>query len=382
MQALKSKVGGRGGSMKVRKALTVFQFALSFGFILSLVVFSKQYRYSLNFDFGFAKANMVDIDLQDVKYEQFKTAYSGLASVKSISFSSGLLGLSGSSTWISAGPNDSTVIAQQFIDHNYIPNFDLKFLAGRNFPDEPWQRERYIIVNEEFVKNYQLRNPLDALGKTYVVEGQELEVIGVLKNFHYTTLNYPIDKFMFRVDPSKYVYANMQVASTDAFRMFTQMENTWKQLPTEKKFVGNFFEDELNEAYVSYRGLIKIVGFLGLLAITISLLGMLGMVVYTAETKTKEVSIRKVMGATIASIAMLLSKDYLKMMAIAIVLSVPLTVFLLGKMLPEIQYYSVTLSVWDVVFSAFILIVLGLITITSQTYKTATTNPASTLRSE
>jgi hypothetical protein len=88
------------------------------------------------------------------------------------------------------------------------------------------------------------------------------------------------------------------------------------------------------------------------------------------------------MGATIASIAMLLSKDYLKMMAIAIVLSVPLTVFLLGKMLPEIQYYSVTLSVWDVVFSAFILIVLGLITITSQTYKTATTNPASTLRSE
>ncbi len=382
MQALKSKVSGRGGSMAVRKALTVFQFALSFGFILCLVVFSKQYRYSLNFDFGFEKENIVNVDLQDVKYEQFRTAYSGLASVKSISFSSGLPGLGASGTWISSGPNDSTEIAQQFIDHHYIRSFGLQFLAGRNFPDEPWQRERYLIVNEEFVRYYKLGNPIDALGKTFVVEGKELEVIGVLKNFHYQTLNYPIDKFMFRMDPAQYVYANMQVASTDAFQMFTQMENTWKQLPTEKKFIGNYFRDELNEAYSSYRVLIKIVGFLGLLAITISLLGMLGMVVYTAETKTKEVSIRKVMGATVTSITLLLSKDYLKMMAIAIVLSVPLTAFVLGKMLPQIQYYSVTLSVWDILISTLILVVLGLLTITSQTYKTATANPATTLRSE
>jgi putative ABC transport system permease protein len=106
------------------------------------------------------------------------------------------------------------------------------------------------------------------------------------------------------------------------------------------------------------------------------------MVVYTAETKTKEVSIRKVMGATMGNLALLLSKDYLKMMLWAIVIAVPLTAFLLDTMLAQIQYYSASLSAWDVVISAIILVSLGMITIVSQTYKTAMTNPATTLRSE
>jgi hypothetical protein len=215
-----------------------------------------------------------------------------------------------------------------------------------------------------------------------MVDGQDLEVIGVVKNFHYAPLTEPIRKFMFRTNPSEFLYANLQVSSTDAFAMFSQMEAVWKQLPTQKKFSGKYFEEELNEAYATYQIVLKIVGFLGLLAITISLLGMLGMVVYTSETKTKEVSIRKVMGATVASIAVLLSKDYLKMMGWAMAFAIPLTSFILYNLLPGIQYYSVSLSVWDVLISAVILIVLGLLTITSQTYKTAMTNPATTLRSE
>ena len=382
IEALKNKVTGKGTSMKVRKVLTVFQFALSFGFILALVVFSKQYRYTLNFDFGFAKKNVVDVELQDVNPAQFKTAFSQIASVGSVSFSSGLLGLGAPRTWMQSITKDSVEISEQFIDRNFIGNFGLHFVAGTNFPDEPWQRERHIIVNEEFVKAQQITNPLDIIGKTYIVDGLELEVIGVLKNFHYEPLDYPIGKFVFRSNPSKFVYANLQVTSNDAFAMFTQMENTWKQLPTEKKFLGQFFEEQLNDAYSSYRGMIKMVGFLGVLAITISLLGMLGMVVYTAETKTKEVSIRKVMGASIAGIALLLSRDYLKMMGWAIVLSVPATAFMLSKMLEQLQYYRASLSIWDVAMSAMILVGLGVLTILSQTYKTASTNPATTLRSE
>ena len=382
IQALKSKINTKGSSLRIRTVLTVFQFALSFGFILSLVMFSKQYRYSLNFDFGFEKKNTVDVALQDVDQEQFKTAFSQLSPVQSISMSSGLLGVNESRTWIYTRETDSTEISQMFIDRNYIDNFKLKLIAGKNFPDEPWQRERYIIVNEEFLKAHQLKSPIDAIGQSYKIDGNDLEVIGVVKNFHYAPLTVPIKKFIFRTDPSKFIYANLQVASTDAFAMFSQMEAAWKQLPTQKKFAGKYFEDELNDAYQTYQAVLKIVGFLGLLAITISLLGMLGMVVYTSETKTKEVSIRKVMGATVTSIAVLLSKDYLKMMGWAMLFSIPATAFLLSQLLPGIQYYSATLSVWDVVISALILIGLGLLTITSQTYKTAMTNPATTLRSE
>lgn len=382
MQALKSKVSARGSSLRIRKVLTVFQFALSFGFILSLVVFSKQYRYSLNFDFGFAKENTIDVQLQDVGHEQFSAAFSRLASVRSISFSSGILGVSSSKTFISARPNDSTEVSQQFIDHNFIDNFGLTLVAGKNFSEEPEKAERFIIVNEEFLKAQKIATPFDALGKTYQVDGRELEIIGVLKNFHYEPLSQPIGKFIFRMNPAEYAYANLQVSSTDAFQMFTQMEETWKTLPTEKKFVGMFFEDELNEAYSSYRSLLRIVGFMGLLAITISLLGMLGMVVYTAETRTKEAGIRKVMGASVYGIAMLLSKDYLKMMGWAMAVATPVTVFLIGQLIPQIQYYSAELSIWDVAISAVILSALGVLTIASQTYKVASINPATTLRSE
>ncbi|MFZ6010373.1 MAG: ABC transporter permease [Bacteroidota bacterium] len=382
IQALKNKVSNRGSSLRVRKVLTIFQFALSFGFILSLVVFSKQYRYSLNFDFGFEKKNTVDVQLQDVDQQQFKAAFSQLAPVKSISMSSGLLGVNWEPTWIKTEGNDSTEVGQLHVDHNYIPNMGLELLAGKNFPDEQWQRERYIIVNEEFLKFYKIRTPMEALGKIYTIDGQDLEIIGVLKNFHYAPLQYPIEKFFFRMNPSRFYYANLQVTSTDAYNMFTQMEAAWKQLPTQKKFSGKFFEDELNEAYYSYRTLLKVIGFLGLLAITISLLGMLGMVVYTAEIKIKEVGIRKVMGATVTSIALLLSKDYLKMMGWAVLVAIPATAFLLNLMLTEIQYYSVNLSVWDVLVSTVFMLGLGVLTIASQTYKTAMTNPATTLRSE
>jgi putative ABC transport system permease protein len=381
IEALKSKVKS-GGSLRMRKVLTVFQFALSFGFILSLVVFSRQYRYSLNFDFGFQKTNIVDVKLQDVSPENFKAAFSSLSPVRNISMSSGLLGLNASRTWIKNDLRDSSEVSQLFVDNQFIKNFGLTFLSGDNFPVSIGVTERFIIVNEEFLKAYRISDPHDAIGRTYDVDGLDLEIIGVLKNFHFAPLNQPIGKFFFRTKSTEFAFANIQVVATDPLQLFTSLEGAWKKLHTEKKFDADFFEQELNESYHSYRVLLKIVGFLGLLALTISLLGMLGMVVYTAETKTKEVGIRKVMGATARSIAFLLSRDYLQMMIIAIVLAIPVTAFILNLLLPQIQYYTVSLSVGDVLISVVMLVSLGLLTIASQTYRTAMTNPATTLRSE
>lgn len=382
IQALKNKAHAGSSGMRVRKVLTVFQFALSFGFILSLVVFSRQYQYSLNFNFGFAKENIVDVHLQGVKAELMKAEFSKLASVQSVAMSSELMGLSYSKTWVKNMDKDSAEVSQLFVDRNYLSMFNLTLLAGNNFPDETWQRERFIIVNEEFLKHYKIETPVEAIGRTYQVEGNELEVLGVVKNFHFASLRYPIDKFFFRMNPERFAYAHLKVNSGDAYSMFTEFENQWKTLNPEQKLLADFFEEELNEGYSSYIVMIKIVGFLGLLAITISLLGMLGMVVYTSETKAKEVSIRKVMGATVYSLALLLSKDYLKLMLWAILFAVPITTTLFYFLLPEIQYYSVSLTPWDVLFSAAILLGLGLTTIASQTYRTAQTNPAETLKGE
>lgn len=382
IQALKNQAHAGSSGMRVRKVLTVFQFALSFAFILALVVFSRQYQYSLNFDFGFAKENIVNMPLQDVKPELVKTEFSQLASVQSFSLSSGVLGLGYSKTWIKNANKDSTEVAQLFVDRNYLVMFGLTLLAGNNFPDETWQRERFIIVNEEFLKFYKIPSASDAIGRTYSVEGNELEIMGVVKNFNFATLRDPIRPFFFRMNPERFAYANLKVHTSDAFGLFTEFETHWKNLNSERKLEAQFFEDELNEGYSMYQVLIKVIGFLGLLAITISLLGMLGMVVYTSETKTKEVSIRKVLGATVYSLVFMLSKDYLKLMLLAIFLAAPGTAYLFSLLLPKIQYYSVEVSLWDILLSTVVLLALGVATITSQTYRSALTNPAETLKIE
>jgi ABC-type antimicrobial peptide transport system permease subunit len=386
IQALKNKIRGRSSAMRVRKVLTVFQFALSFGFILSLVVFSRQYQYSIGFDFGFTKNNIVNVPLQNVEPRLLQAEFSPLAQVQSIAFSSDVLGLGFSNSWVKNSVNDSLEVAQVFVDRNYLSTFGLTLLAGGNFPEEAGSegdtyRERFIIVNEEFLKAYKMDQPMDAIGQTFLVDSTELEVIGVVKNFHFAPLRLPISKFFFRMNPQHYAYAHVTVKPEDPFHLFSQLEDRWKKL-SERKMEASFFEDDLNEGYSMYQTLLKIVGFLGVLALTISMLGMLGMVVYTSETRSKEVSIRKVLGATVPHLTLLLSSDYLKLMVWAILIAVPVTALFFHWTLPQIQYYSVTLNGWDVLLSTIILMGIGLATIASQTLKTARANPADTLRAE
>lgn len=383
IQALRNQVNKQSSTGRMRKGLLIFQFALSFCFILALVVFSRQYRYSLNYDLGFQRENILDVKLQDVNPEVFKNAFSSLASVQALSMSSGVMG---TSRWMekatSVDSRDSFFIFQTFADHNYINVLKLTLIAGRNFPNEIWQREKYILVNEEFVRKYKLGSPADALGKIFDVRGNEVEIIGVLKDFNYSKLNAPIEAFMIRMNPENFAVANLKVNFTDAYRSLSQMEAIWKTLEPEKNFEARFFSDEIQEAYDEYETLLKLVGFLGMLAISISLLGLLGMVVYTAETKVKEVGIRKVMGASTSSITVLLSKDYVKLMLIAAVLAIPFTVAIADHILSNMQHYHVTLNIWDVLLSLSILLALGLVTIASQTFKTASSNPTDVLRTD
>jgi putative ABC transport system permease protein len=383
IQALKSQGGKHSSKNRIRKGLTIFQFSLSLCFIIALVLFSRQYQYTINFDFGFQREGIVDVQLQNVKPEQFRNEFSKLASVREMSMSSHILGVSMISGQVkSVDTNDSLDAAQIYIDPNYLDVFKLKLLTGKNFPNEIWQREKYIIVNEEFVKDFKLGTPADAIGKIFQLEGNDVEVVGVLQNFNFTRLSQKIGRFIFRMNPERFTIANLTVSFSDTHEPLAQMESSWRTLEPEKKFEARFFDDEIRESYDFYENLLKLVGFLGLLALSISLLGLLGMVVYTSETKIKEVGIRKVMGASTTSIILLLSKDYLRLMLWATVFAIPVAVFIANGFLAAMQHYHVSLSFWDILLSLSILMTLGIITISSQTFKTASTNPAETLRTE
>lgn len=384
IQSLKGQSGSRSlYGVRIRRALIIFQFALSFCFIVSLFVFSRQYRYNLNFNFGFHTENVLNVELQGVDPVTFKSEFSRLASVQALSMSSGILGLSYSSTMIREQPGgDSLKVFQHFVDQDYIGNMGLSLLAGRNFPDVSAQWERYMVVNEEFLRTWKIATPAEALGKTFVADGKELEVIGVLKNFHFGPLQVPIKSFVLRTDPSRFSYGNVKVASADIQATLALMEKTWNKLSSNRKFEARFHDYDMQRAYDFYWALLKIIGYMGLLAVAISLLGLLGMVVYTTETRIKEVGIRKVFGGSEASIVYLLSKDFLKLMLWATGFAVPASLLLFDNFLSALQYYRVSLNASDIISSFVVFFSIGIATIASQTWKAAEANPVDTLRHE
>lgn len=382
IQALKGKSNGLS-PMRARKVLTVFQFALSFCFIVLLILFSRQYRYNLNFDYGFNTENILDVELQGIDPVTFRSEFSRHAAVQDLSLSSGILGLSHSGTYVRppAG-GDSLEVSQLFVDAHYVDNMGLQLLAGRSFPDAPAQHEQYILVNEEFLRDWGIASPIDAIGKTFLVDGKMLEVIGVLKNFHFAPLQEPIKSFFLRTDPAQYTHANLKVASNDIHATLTDLESTWNKLNHSRKFEAHFFDDEMEWLYHFYWALLKLIGYLGLLAISISVLGLLGMVIYTAETRTREVAIRKVFGATEASLTFLLSKDFVKLMLWSTVFAVPVCFTLFDDILSTMQHYRVSINAGDILTGFIIFFVIGIAAIASQTRKTAGANPIDTLRYE
>jgi putative ABC transport system permease protein len=386
VQALKSKSLSQGSSrFSFRKILTVGQFALSLGFIMGVVIVLNQYRQTLIYDFGFQQENILDVDLQGANGIIAKNEFSKLAEVKSVSMSSHILGTSSSSqTWLhSIDRGDSLEVFQMFIDENFIPNLDLHIIAGKNFEGDSKADEKQIVVNEEFVRSLGIKNPSAILGQEFILSGKPAIVSAVVKNFHYMHLREPIKSFMFRYDTKQFQYANIRITGThDVVATVSKIESTWKTFGGENKFSAQFFDDEIKDAYAFYFSMIKICGFLGFLAITISCLGMLGMVVFTVENRMKEVGVRKVMGASIPDITLLLSKDFIRLMVIAAMFAAPLTYLFFDKLYLSSQYYKMDIGILEVVFSLGLMLMLGLATIFSQTISAAKANPVDTLRSE
>jgi putative ABC transport system permease protein len=384
VQALKFRFNSRSSKFSFRKILTVAQFALSLGFIMGVVIIFGQYRKTLSYDFGFRKDNILNVDLKNVDPEIFRNELLQLPSVSTISMSSNTLGTSGAApVWIQdPTESDSIEVNQMYVDEFFIDNHGLKVVNGENFQHEG-NNNSYILVNEQFEKRYGPKDQSTIIGKTFTLNDTTLLTVkGVVKDFHYAHLTDPIKPFFFRYDPSEYRIANIRVPSSeDIFTTVSKMEALWKKIEPNEKFESKFLVDEINDAYDFYFSMIKICGFLGLLAITISCLGMLGMVVFTVENKIKEIGVRKVMGASTMSITYILSRDFMKLLLVAAMIATPITFFLFDQFLQR-QYFKMNIGVIEIVISLLLVMGLGLAAILSQTWRAAQANPVDSLRSE
>ncbi|WP_336514581.1 ABC transporter permease [Pollutibacter soli] len=383
--ALKGKEIKTSGRSLFKKFVLTLQFIISLGFIMSVVISMRQYKYSVNYDLGFDQAQVVDASLQNLDPQIFKNEFQKLPMVQRVSLSSHILGIGTSAERYikTADGLDSVMVNSMSVDDAFISNVQLPFLAGNNFSGNASDKSRFIIVNEEFVKALHLNEPAAAINKIITLtDSSEFRIAGVLKSFHYAGLKDVIAPFFFEYDPEKFAYANIRLKADNGVESIKAMEQLWKKIGGQGPFTAQLFSDEIKEAYNFYIMVMKLWGFLGLLAITVACLGLLGTVSFTIKKRVKEIGIRKVLGASVNNLVVLLSKDFVMLMVIASIITTPIMYFLFTHVLANTQYYSISIGFFEVFVSLLIMLFFGLLTVLSQTLTAANANPVENLKTE
>ena len=236
------------------------------------------------------------------------------------------------------------------------------------------------------MKDLGFDDPSDIIGELFEInndEKQTVEVIGVVKDFRHRLLMFEneIGPLALRCQPKDFSYMNVRVNTADINSTLQKMEIIWSEIDPVHEFEYDLFDEQMAGTHQVFVDVISIIGFVTFLAISIACLGMLGMATYTVERRIKEIGIRKVFGAGDAKIALLLSKGFIKLLLISIIISTPLTYFLNNLWLENFAN-RVDFGIGMVLFGSLLLLVLGLLTIGTQTLRASRTNPVETLRSE
>lgn len=386
LKVLRSKTSVKVfGGFTLRKVLLVLQFSISTLLILFTIVLNKQYNHAMNYDLGFSTEQILNVELQGNNPKIMSAAFTGIPEVTSISKSRLILHsntLQGDYGKFN-NPHDSTFILYNYIDENYINNHHFELLAGKNFQSRPDSAQgQFAIVNEKFLERFEMGDPHAAIGQNISIENEKLSIIGVIKDFNHSTLDAPIEPFSFRYNPSKAEYLNLVINTKDYVKTLDKLDKEWSKVDEFHPFTAKFYNDQIEETYVVLSIVIELVGFLALLAISIAAMGLLGMSVYAVETKIKEISIRKVMGASAFKLVYLLSKSYIWLLVIAALIAAPFAYFLINEIIMTKFAYFTPMSIWDILGGLLIVFFIGLVMISFQTYRAAQTNPANTLRNE
>jgi len=375
--------------LTMRKVLIVFQFTISIILITSTLIIFKQYKHFITYDLGFNTDHVLNISLQGNKSEILKKELMELPEVNGISQSTMITTVGsywGATMKYDKNPQDSATVWYNTVDENYLPLHNHKLLAGRNFSHRTDSAEESeVIVNEEVLKRFDIagQNPVAAIGEIVNLNGKNLQIIGVIKDFRYGRPSERNSKeVIFRYANSGAQFLNVKITSDNILSTRKKIESIWKEHDPVHTFEAKFYDEQIEEAYSGLSASVKLAGFIAFLAICIASLGLLGMVVFTTETRLKEISIRKVLGASEGGLLYLLSKSFLLLLTIAISIALPVTlIFFEQVLLPEMGDYA-PLSALDMLPGALGIMIIALAMIYSQTIKVAKTNPAEVLKNE
>jgi len=369
----------------LRKGLLISQFTLSLFFILTVIVMNNQLRLFISKDHGFNMEKNILVKLNSTKPETLKSElikHSNIIAVTGASHVPAAGTSYGNGFKKTLDEREWTNFGYFIVDEDYLKNMDIKLVAGRFFT-ETESNQSSIVVNETAVEKMQFNTALDALGEELIIEHDSTRrtIIGVVSNYNHRDLTREIDPMALMYDPERLNILQIRYAGTynDATKT---LEQAWATVNPGLKIDYKEVESEINQFYeIVFGDIVKVLGFVSFLAILISCLGLLGMATYTTETRIKEISIRKVLGSTDGSLIYLLSKGFFAVLLIAIVIAVPAAYFINNLWL-ELMAYHVSVDAAAIVLGIGILILFGVITIGSQTWRAVFVKPVDNLKSE
>jgi putative ABC transport system permease protein len=389
-----------GGSAWLRKGLVVAQFAVSACLLMAVILMAQQVDYLRSKNLGFDKDQVVLVEITNPKQTTalLQQELSGISSIAGVSFSTSTPSSDGhwGTPMSRIGRDDAARMPMTLIlaDEHYSELYKLKLVAGRalqpsdtnsiaqTVPEE--QRVMQAIVNEQLIRDLGFESNESAIGQRFYIGFNSglVDIVGVVANFNQGPLSSKITPVMITPSHDKFSLAGIKIAKgSDVPQALANIESVWKKTFPESVYSYKFLDEQIDAYYKAEERLFTLFKFFSGLAMLISCLGLFGLVAYTTQTRTKEIGIRKVLGATINGIVVLLSKDFLKLVLIALVIATPFAWYGIHQWL---QGYAHHIEITWVAFavSGLVAIVVTLLTVSLQAIKAALSNPTESLRSE
>ncbi|MFY0591931.1 FtsX-like permease family protein [Roseivirga sp.] len=375
--------------LNLRQALVLTQFAITQLMIIGTIVVSFQMDYFINKDMGFDKEEVVQITTfspTDRDVDRLAQVIESMPEVLSYTFASGPPMDAGrySTTYREIGYEEKgdMRVRNKWVDHRFLNTYGIELIAGRNFrADEYNDTIEGFIVNEMLVKQLEVESPLDAIGKQIRCYGTNARIVGVVKDFHVDRLNLPIEPVIMFPWRTQVNGASIKVASSNMPKVLERLESEWRDVFPTRTFQYQTVDDFIKEAYIVEGIMFKSIRIFSLVAIIIGCLGLYGLVSFMAVKRTKEIGIRKVLGASFGQILFSFSKRFFLLTIIAFLVSAPLAYKAMELWLAN-YVFSIPLS-WDI-FAIGLLstLMLTVVTVSYISFRAATTNPADTLQVE
>lgn len=387
VKVMQGNVKKTGGNLFFRNALVTVQFVISAVLIVGTGVVYNQLNFIKDKNLGFDKSNMIIVPFRGEMAEKEDALRAILEQnplLKNYSiFNNMPTDLDTGTTdiaWEGKEEHDGLVVPDLGMDDKFIELFDIKVLAGRGYSKEFTINDENLIINETLMK-LMGKNLDNIIGQKLAFNDIDGRVVGVVKDFHFKPLQYDIEPLVLRQrnDSARFVAIRTTMNRTQA--SISALENIYTELNPAFPFSYSFLDADLENMYDGEQQMGMIFNLLALLAIFISCLGIYGLSAFMAEQRIKEIGIRKVLGATTVSLVNLLSKDFLKLVLLALVISIPVSWYYLNEWL-QLFAYRINISWWMFVTAAAVVLLITLLTVSYQSIRTANVNPVKSLRTE